>query len=59
MIEKRHINLMEESVEFADALCKSRRVQSVAELLAETAYVYLTKPARLRLAWDILKTILR
>lgn len=50
---------MEESVEFADALCKSRRVQSVAELLAETAYVYLTKPARLRLAWDILKTILR
>lgn len=52
-------DLLAESVEYMKTLNEVGRVQSIAEMLTATSYVFLTRPARVRLAWDILKTIFR
>lgn len=55
----RSSGLLAESVEYMKTLNEVGRVQSIAEMLTATSYVFLTRPARVRLAWDILKTIFR
>jgi hypothetical protein len=55
----RSSGLLAESVEYMKTLNEVGRVQSIGEMLTATSYVFLTRPARVRLAWDILKTIFR
>lgn len=51
--------LLAESVEYTKTLVGCGRVATVADMLANTAYVYLGRKERLALAWRILKTIFR
>jgi len=52
-----HLALKRECIEYMQALIDSGKPQGVSEMLAEASYVYLTGPARIRLAWSIIKTL--
>jgi len=58
-IATRHSELIKESVEFMRTLHQCDQVESISEMLAVTSYVFLTRPARVRLMWRILKTMFR
>lgn len=51
--------LLAESVEYTKTLVECGRVTTVADMLSNTAYVYLGPKERLALAWRVLKTIFR
>lgn len=51
--------LLAECVEYTKTLVECQRVSTVADMLENTAYVYLGRKERLALAWRILKTIFR
>lgn len=55
----RSSGLMSESISYMSALSDGGHVESIAEMLVATSYVFLTRPARVRLAWKILLTLFR
>lgn len=55
----RSSGLLSESISYMSALNERGHVESISEMLTATSYVYLTRPARVRLAWRVLLTIFR
>lgn len=58
-MNKAYLIKLEDCLEYMKALTQAGSVQTMQEMFSNAAYVYLSRAARVRLAWEIIKTIFR